>query len=73
VDLDFSGRDYKVEFNGPMRIAIRLRFGFDSTTTKNEHVLFFIFWRASSSVAHTCTCLKSSQPSSVLIYRPRMD
>jgi len=23
-------------------IAIRLRFGFDSTTTKNEHVHFFV-------------------------------
>ena len=43
MDLEFTGRskDYKVEFNGPVTIAIRLRFGFDSTTTKNGHVGIF--------------------------------
>ena len=32
---------FLVTCKGLIRIAIRLRFGFDSTTTKNEHVHFF--------------------------------
>jgi len=42
VLLQMTKQYLQCDYKAAITTAIRLRFGFDSTTTKNEHVHFFV-------------------------------